>query len=189
MTGSADLTQFLHLAQAGDRTAIDRLFEAVYDELHRIAKAQRMRWDGNETVGTTVLVHEAYLKLVDQKRANWEDRSHFFAVAATAMRQILINYAEHRRAKKRGGDGANVPLDEGIAMTEETAEELLALDEALHRLKNRNPRQARIVELRFFVGLTAKETASVLSVSEPTVKRDWRMASAWLQKEIRTTMG
>ncbi len=185
MDASRDLTRILHLAQAGEKKAVDEIFAAVYDELHRLAKGQRMRWDGNYTVNTTALVHEAYLKLINQERAAWEDRSHFFAVAATAMRHILINYAEKKRAARRGGGGEPVPLEEGIFMTEEAAEEVLALDEALARLRGRSERQARVVELRFFVGLTTEETGTALGISPATVKRDWQLASAWLQKEIR----
>ena len=137
------------------------------------------------TVNTTVLVHEAYLKLVDQDQAAWEDRSHFFAVAATAMRHILINYAERKRAARRGGGVEPVPLEEGIFMTYDAADEVLALNEALTRLQDRSDRQARVVGLRFFVGLTVEETGAALGISPATVKRDWQLASAWIQKEMR----
>lgn len=189
MDSNPDLTVILRLAQEGNRQAIDEIFSAVYGELHRLAKAQRIRWDGNQTVNTTVLVHEAYLKLVDQNRAEWKDRAHFFAVAAMAMRQILINYAERRSAAKRGGGATELPLDEGLAMTDEAAEEVLALDEALHRLTRRNPRQARVVELRFFVGLSIEETATAMDLSPATVKRDWQLASAWLKNQMEEGHG
>jgi len=185
MDPTRDLTVLLRLAQEGHKEAVDRIFQAVYDELHRLAKAQRMKWDGNQTVNTTVLVHEAYLKLVDQQRAEWKDRSHFFAVAALAMRQILVNYARRAKAARRGGGATPVSLEEGIVMQEGAAEEILALNESLDRLAERNSRQAKIVELRFFVGLTTEETATALGISPATVKRDWALASAWLKKEIQ----
>jgi len=180
----SDLTVMLHKAQEGNREVVDEIFEAVYEELHRMAQGQRLRWNGNHTVNTTVLVHEAYLKLVDQKQARWEDRSHFFAVAATAMRHILVNYAERGRAARRGGGLEPVPIEEEVIMDEEVAEEVLALNEALDRLAKRSPRQAKVVELRFFVGLTIEEVAKAQEVSLATVKRDWQLASAWLRNEI-----
>ena len=185
MDPTHDLTVMLRLAQEGHKEAVDGIFKAVYDELHRLAKAQRMKWDGNHTVNTTVLVHEAYLKLVDQQRAEWKDRSHFFAVAALAMRQILVNYARRTKAARRGGGATPVSLEEGIVMQEGAAAEILALNESLDRLAKRNSRQARIVELRFFVGLTTEETSTALGISPATVKRDWALASAWLKKEIQ----
>lgn len=185
MDPTTDLTGMLRLAQEGQKEAVDRIFQEVYDELHRLAKAQRLKWDGNHTVNTTVLVHEAYLKLVDQERAEWKDRAHFFSVAALAMRQILVNYARRARAARRGGGATPVSLEEAIIMPEDAAEELLALDEGLDRLVAKNRRQAKIVELRFFVGLTTEETATALDVSPSTVKRDFALASAWLKKEIQ----
>lgn len=180
-----DLTVMLRMAQGGSKEAVDRIFQAVYDELHGLAKAQRMKWDGNHTVNTTVLVHEAYLKLVDHQKAEWEDRSHFFAVASLAMRQILVNYARKAKAARRGGGADPVPLEEEIVMDERAADEVLALDEGLDRLAGRNARQAKMVELRFFVGLNTEETAAALGISPATVKRDWQLASAFLKKEIR----
>ena len=189
MDPATDLTAMLRLAQEGHKKAVDRIFQAVYTELHRLAKAQRMKWDGNHTVNTTVLVHEAYLKLVDQERAEWQDRTHFFAVAALAMRQILVNYARRTTAARRGGGAKPVSLEEGIVMQEGAAEEILALDESMERLASRNERQAKVVGLRFFVGLTIDETARTLDVSPATVKRDWALASAWLKREIEEATG
>jgi len=186
-----DLTDKLRLAREGDRAALDEVFSAVYDELHRLAKAQRRRWEGNDTIGTTALVHEAYLKLVGHQGDPWADRAHFFAVAARAMRHILVNYAEARRAQKRGGGAAFVPLDDALdsnPVGSDAAEEILALDEALGRLGSVSARQAEVVQARFFAGLSIEETALALDVSPATVKRDWRVASAWLQREIRTTL-
>lgn len=183
-----DLTVMLRLAQEGHKEAVDRIFQAVYDELHGMAKAQRMKWDGNHTVNTTVLVHEAYLKLVDQQRVEWKDRAHFFAVAALAMRQILVNYARRTCAARRGGGATPLSLEEDVLMEEGAAAEILALNEGLDRLADRNSRQAKVIELRFFVGLTAEEAAAALGVSLATVKRDWQLASAWLKKEIQEVL-
>lgn len=189
MEPTSDLTVMLRLAQEGNREAVDRIFSAVYEQLHGLARAQRKRWDGNHTLNTTVLVHEAYLKLVDQERAEWKDRSHFFAVAAMAMRQILVNYARRAKASRRGGGTRPIPLEEGIIMEEDVANEILVLNESLDQLARRSSRQAKIVELRFFVGLTTDETAAALGISPATVKRDWQLASAWLKREIQETLG
>jgi len=175
----------LRQAQEGNQEAVDRIFSAVYDELHGLAKAQRVKWDGNHTLNTTVLVHEAYLKLVDQEEAEWKDRSHFFAVAALAMRHILVNYARRAKAARRGGGADPLPLAEDILMEKGVAEEILALNDGLEELTRRNPRQAKVTELRFFVGLSVKEVADALEISPATVKRDWQLASAWLKREIR----
>jgi RNA polymerase sigma factor (TIGR02999 family) len=180
-----DLTVMLRQAQEGNREVVDRIFSAVYQELHGLAKAQRLKWDGNHTMNTTVLVHEAYLKLVDQQRAEWKDRSHFFAVAALAMRHILVNYARRAKAARRGGGSEPMSLGEGIIMEAGVADEILALNESLDQLALRNTRQARIVELRFFVGLSVEEAAEALDISPATVKRDWQLASTWLRKEIQ----
>jgi len=179
----------LQRSGAGDREAFDALFSALYAELHVLAGQQRARWDGSYTLGATALVHEAYLKLVDQTRAQWNDRSHFLAVAGRAIRHILVNYAERKRAAKRGGGTAHVTLDERIALTDDIAEEVLALHEALERLQRVDERQARVVEARFFGGLTIEETAGLLGISPATVKRDWLLASAWLHREIPRTQG
>ena len=180
-----DLTEKLRRANAGDRGALDEVFALVYDELHTLAHAQRRRWDGNYTLNTTALVHEAYLKLVGQQDPQWASRGHFLAIGARAMRQVLVTYAEARRAAKRGGGVDPLPLDENVARMEaDTAAEILALDEALTRLAALESRQARIVEARFFAGLTIEETAVALDVSPATVKRDWQVASAWLRREL-----
>lgn len=188
MDRSRDLTVMLRQAQEGNREAVDQIFSAVYEELHGLAKAQRRKWDGNQTLNTTVLVHEAYLKLVDQERAEWEDRSHFFAVAALAMRHILVNYARRAKAARRGGGSEPLPLNQGILIDEGVAEEVLALHESLEELAQRSTRQAKVVEMRFFVGLSVEEVAKALAISAATVKRDWKMASAWLQKEIQESL-
>lgn len=181
----ADITQWLELAREGNGAAFDRLFEAVYQQLRVIAHHRRERWYLDETLNTTALVHEAYLKLVDQESMHWRDRSHFFAAASRAMRHILINYAERRRAAKRGGRHAPEPLEYNPIADDDTAEELIELDQVLKRLEQMEPRQARVVECRFFAGLPVTETAEVLEVSEATVKRDWALACAYLKREVQ----
>ena len=164
------------------------LLPLVYDELQDIAK-QRMRKErSGHTLQATALVHEAYLKLVDQKGASWNDSGHFLAVAARAMRHLLVNYAERRRTAKRGGDAVTVSIDEFNPVSEEAADEVIALHEALDRLATVNERQVNIVEARFLTGLSIEETADALAVSPATVKRDWQLASAWLHREIHITL-
>jgi RNA polymerase sigma factor (TIGR02999 family) len=176
----------------GDSAAAVRLFPLVYGELRDRAHRQRRGWQGDYTMNSTALVHEAYLKLVDQTQpAAWNGRAHFLAVAARAMRQILIDYAKSRRRQKRGGDQVKVSfeeleglLEDGGALTEERADTFLALDEALRRLEMTSGRQGRIVECRFFGGMTIEDTAAALDVSPATVKRGWEMARVWLFREL-----
>lgn len=189
---SDDVTGILRAIRDGDREAIDDLFQSLYEELRNVARQQRRRWEGNYTLNTTALIHETYLKLVDQEEADWRDRSHFYATAATAMRHILVNYAERRKAAKRGGGQTRVPLSEverapgePNPVSAETATEVLALHGALERLEKLSERQCRVVECRFFAGLPIPETATALGVSSATVKRDWAAASAWLYRELR----
>lgn len=186
-----DVTRLLNALNRGeDLDSGDRneLFTRVYDALHRIARQHRARWHGNETLNTTALVHEAWLKLVggsgdlDQ---NYENRSHFLAVASKAMRHLLITYAERQASQKRGGGAPDMPLDEALLIPQQRSEELLALDEALHRLKVIDPRAAQVVECRVFGGLSAEETADALGVTRRTVTRDWSAARAWLFGELR----
>jgi len=197
------LPGLLAAAAAGNREAFDRAYALLYDELAALARAQRSRWRGNETLNTTVLVHEAYLRLAgttgrDTDDPRWQDRRHFFALAARVMRQVLVNYAEAQHAAKRGGDRSKVPLEalelmRPIAVTgvdaNDTveADRILALHEALERLAARDMRQARIVECRFFAGLSIPETAEALGISPATVKRDWQAASAWLSDQMGGT--
>lgn len=188
MLSREEITTFLHRAAEGDRAALDVVFSTVYEELHHMARAQRRRWAGNHTLNTTSLIHEAYLKLVDQSGASWNDLSHFLAVAARAMRHILVNYAEMRKAAKRGGGQEPLPLEDANPLTPEAADEVLALHEALGRLEQVNDRQARVVECRFFGGFTIEDTAELLGTSPATVKRDWALASAWLHREIETSL-
>jgi RNA polymerase sigma factor (TIGR02999 family) len=184
MEDLSDLTGVLKAVGDGDADAADQLFRRVYGELHRIASGQRRRWGGNETLNTTALVHEAYLKLVNPDLAGWKDRAHFFAVAAKAMRHILINYAERQVAAKRGGGAVHVPLGENDLVSPDAAEDLLSLDEALTALAAVHERSSRVVECRFFGGFDIQETADALAVSPATVERDWAFASAWLRREI-----
>ena len=186
------VTRLLLAAKEGQENALNELFPLVYGELHKLAHQNRRGWYGDNTLNTTALVHEAYLKLADQTQLDWNSRAHFFAVAAKAMRHILINYAEARRAKKRGGDVEKLSLeeekamlDEMVDMSDDQADMLVALGEALKKMEARYARQAQIVDCKFFGGMTNKETAEALGISEATVKRDWIMAQAWLLSETR----
>ena len=163
----------------------DELLKLVYDELHKQAHNYLLRERRGHTLQTTALVHEAYLKIVKQKNVSWESRSHFFAVAATMMRRILIDYAKTRQRVRRGGVHSDLPLENALTVAaSETDFDLLALDEALNRLAEKDAHLAKVVELRFFSGLDVVETANVLNISESTVKRDWQMAKAWLHREL-----
>jgi RNA polymerase sigma factor (TIGR02999 family) len=183
------VTELLHAWGAGDERALDRLVPAVYAELRRQAERQLRRESAGHTLQPTALVHEAYLRLVDQREAKWEGRSQFFGVAAQLMRRILVDHARGRGAAKRGGGAARVTLAEGSAEAAEGEVDVLALDEALTRLATLDARQARVVELRYFAGLGVEEVAQVLDVSPATVKREWTMARAWLRRELGATGG
>ena len=180
-----EVTKLLHRMGAGDRAAVDRLLPIVYDELHALAHRQRYRWQAHQTVNTTALVHEVYLQMIDQAEVNWQDRAHFFRVAAQAMRYILMNYVKGQKRLKRGGDQERVNMSRVNLASEEEAEKLLALDEALERLAKINERQSQVVECRFFAGMTIEETAAALGLSPATVKRDWTLARLWLFREIQ----
>ncbi len=180
MTGTEEITGLLAAARGGDRSALDRLFPLVYAHLRERAHGQLRRLRPGETLSTTALVHEAYLKLVDASRQEFHDRQHFFAVASRAMRQILVDYARRARAGKRGAGQAPAALELDHLPDPGRAEELVALDEALVELERLDPRLARIVELRFFGGLSVEETGEALELSPRTVKRDWRKARAVL---------
>ena len=184
MSASPDLTALLAELDGGDDEAVNRLLPHVYDELQVMAHRQLRGERDGHTLNTTALVHEAYIKLADQKQASWQNRAHFFGIAALAMRRILINYARQRQAEKRGGGMAVATFVEGEVSREARADELLALDEALDRLAQLSERQARIVELWFFGGLTQEEIAEVMDISVPTIRRDWRLARAWLSREL-----
>jgi RNA polymerase sigma factor (TIGR02999 family) len=181
---STAITDLLLAARAGDREGMDRLFGSLYDELHRVAHRALHAERTGHTLSTTGLVHEAWLKLVDQTRVEWHDRGHFFGVAARVMRQVLVEYARRRGAVKRGGRFRLVALEEGLVPAEERAEALLAVDEALTRLAGHDPAMARVVECRFFAGLSEEETAEATGTSLRTVQRQWRRAKAWLYQEL-----
>ena len=185
MPQRADITAQLRAWGAGEQTARETLFPLVYDELRRIAHRQLQReWQGH-TLDTTALVHEAYLKLVDQTHAGFTDRAHFFAVAANAMRRILVDYARRYLAEKRGAAPRRVTLTDDMLIAEERADTLLALDEALRELGRIDERLSRVVECRFFGGLTEQETAEVLGVTARTVRRDWTKAKGWLLRTLK----
>jgi RNA polymerase sigma factor (TIGR02999 family) len=171
----------------GEREPFEQLLPLVYDQLHQIAHRQLGRERTGHTLNTTALVHEAYLRLVDQTRARWVDRAHFFAVAARVMRRILVDYARRYRAAKRGGDAQHVGLDLAEVPLDERSETLITLDEALGRLAELNPRLSQVVECRFFGGMTEEETAEALGVTDRTVRRDWLKAKAWLSRELQVS--
>jgi RNA polymerase sigma factor (TIGR02999 family) len=168
----------------GDATAMDRLLPLVHDELRKMARRYMARQNPGHTLQTTALINEAYLKLVGQQDKRFLNRAHFFGVAAQAMRSILVDYARSRQYEKRGGGAPRVPLDEALTVSAERAAEVVALDDALNELARIDPRKSRVVELRYFGGLSVEETAQVLNVSAVTVMRDWSMAKSWLHREL-----
>jgi len=179
------VTRILKAAGAGDPRAADELLPLVYEELRKLARQQMAHEPPGQTLQPTALVHEAYVRLVDAKNVRWDSRGHFFAAAARAMRQILVNRALRRRALKRGGDRRRVSLDGVEPIADDwPPDQVVALDEALDRLERVDPRKTKIVMLRFFAGLTIEETAEALGISRTTVKDEWRFAKAWLYREI-----
>jgi len=180
-----EITEMLKACSGGNREAMDRLVPLVYKELHRQAHLYLNRERQNHTLQTTALVHEAYLRLIEQRFVDWQNRAHFFGMAANMMRRILVNYAVNRHREKRGGADENLPLEEALSVASPDRDiDLLALDKALNELAELDERQANIVELRYFSGLSIEETAEVLKISPATVKRDWSMAKAWLRAEL-----
>ena len=188
MTDHADpeITALLHAYAAGDAAALEQLLTRVYDELRGIARGRLRRERPDHTLAATELVHEAFLKLLPFDRVDWRGRAHFFAVASRAMRNVLVDHAVRRGAAKRGGGAAGFTLDEHDGATEQSLDDLIALGEALGRLEQLNARQARVVECRFFGGLSLDETAAALDTSPATVSRDWTFARAWLHRELAT---
>lgn len=180
----SNVTQMLHDWSDGDREALDKLVPIVYEELRRQAARYLRRERPGHTLQTTALIHEAYIRLIDQKNVHWQNRAHFYAIAARLMRRILVDHARSRRAAKRGGSDIKLPLEDAMIASEGREVDLVALDEALERLAAIDPQQSRVVELRFFSGMSVEETAEVLGVSTRTVKRDWNVAKAWLRREI-----
>ena len=180
-----EVTALLRRWRDGDEGALNKLTPLVYDELHRLAHKYIRRERPGHTLQTTALVNEAYVRLVDQNSVDWQNRAHFFGVAAQVMRHILVDYARQQTAVKRGGGVERFNLDEGLIVSKESAAELVALDEALKALSNLYPRRSKVVELRYFGGLNNKEASEILNVSETTIERDWRFARAWLFREMR----
>jgi RNA polymerase sigma-70 factor (ECF subfamily) len=185
MSSPSEITTLLIDWSKGDKSALDRLFPLVERELHRLAHSYMRREDPDHTLQTTALINETYLRLIDQNKVQWQNRAHFFGIAAQIMRRILLNYARDHHRKKRGGHAVQVSLSDVAIMSEAKSSELIALDEALEKLALVDDRKSRVVELRYFGGLSVDETAEVLGVSTVTVNRDWKMARAWLSREIR----
>ena len=181
----ADITRLLLEWRNGSERALDELMPIVYSELRRMARNYMRRQSPGHTLQTTGLVNEAYMRLVDSNRVNWQDRNHFFAVSAQLMRRILVDFARRKNSQKRGGDQIMVTLDERVDKAAESGTDLVSLDEALTRLAEFSPRQSRIVELRYFAGLTEEQVAETLDISSRTVRRDWNLAKAWLYRELQ----
>lgn len=183
--GTDEVTQLLIELSEGNRVTVDLLLPLIYDELRRLAMNYLRRERPDHTLQATALVHEAYLRLVDQSRVNWQNRAHFFGIAAQIMRRLLVDYARRHNAEKRGADFQKLTLDENIERAVERSEEIVALDRALEALAAIDEQKARIVELRYFGGLTVEETAEVMGVTPITIKRHWRMAKAWLYGQMK----
>jgi RNA polymerase sigma factor (TIGR02999 family) len=184
--GSGDVTALLRAWHAGDEDAYRRVSSMLYDELHRRAAYYLRHKRPGDTLQTTGLVHETFMRLADAHQVDWQDRKHFLAVAARTMRRLLVDLARARGSVKRGASATHIPLDSGMAAASPAPLDLIALDEALERLAKLDARKARVIELRFFAGLTVEETAQVLEVSPDTVARDWRVARSWLLRELDT---
>jgi RNA polymerase sigma factor (TIGR02999 family) len=182
----AQITRMLREWQDGSREALDRLIPLVYDELHALASRQLAREWRHDRLQTTVVVNETYMKLFGQREVDWQNRGHFFAIAAQLMRRILVDHARRERRDKRGGDAVRVDLDDASVATASAVDavDALALDGALQKLEQLDPDQAKVVELRFFGGLTVEETAAALGISATTVKREWALAKGWLHQEL-----
>jgi RNA polymerase sigma factor (TIGR02999 family) len=186
---SVNVTMLLKQLSSGNKNAVAELVPLLYDELRRMASHYLQRERPGHTLQATALVHEAYLRLVDQKDVEWQNRSHFFGVAAQQMRRILVDHARAHHAAKRGGPFPKISLDEALGIPERRTGDLLELDEALTHLASIDAQQVRIIELRFFAGLTVEETAELLDISPATVKREWTTAKAWLSREIQRERG
>ena len=184
-----EITQLLHAWTEGAPEALEKLIPVVYDELHRLAQRYMAHERPGHTLQASAVVNEAYIRLADVKRMSWQNRAQFFGVSAQLMRRILVDFARRRRSSKRGGEAEAVSLDEALVVSKERRADLVALDEALNALAAIDPRRSRVVELRFFGGLTVEETAAVLKVSPETVMHDWKLAKAWLTREMSGTKG
>ncbi len=185
--GSQDITELLAAWSGGDKAAFEQLVPLVYAELKRLARRYMFRESEGHVLQTTALVHEAYMKLISQPGAKWQDRAHFFAVSSQQMRRILVDAARTRLRKKRGGDAEVVSLDDAPALSSSRAAEFVALDDALNELATLEPRRSRVVEMRYFGGMSVEETAAALNLSSDTVARDWKAAKAWLYTQLNRT--
>ncbi|MGA2771215.1 MAG: sigma-70 family RNA polymerase sigma factor [Bryobacteraceae bacterium] len=183
-SSSVEVSRLLRAWGDGDQAALNQLTPLVYTELHQIAHRHMRQQLPGQTLQTTALVNEAYLRLVDVEGVRWQDRTHFFAVSAQIMRRILVDSARAHLADKRGGRLPHVYLDDSVDASPQSSEDLIALDDALNALEEMDPRKARVVELRFFAGLSVEQTAEALKISAPSVKRDWKLAKAWLTREL-----
>jgi RNA polymerase sigma factor (TIGR02999 family) len=181
---SQEITQLLLAWRSGDKAALDALMPIVYDELRRLARRYMRGQNSGHTLQTTALVNEAYLRLIDSSRVRWQDRTHFFAISAQLMRRVLVDFARAKNSQKRGGEQIQITLDERIEAPLEKETNLVALDDALQNLAKLSQRQSRIVELRYFGGLSEEEIAATLEISTRTVRRDWSLARAWLYREL-----
>lgn len=181
---NSNITQILQKWSTGDQTSLDELIPHVYQELRRLARRALAKNSGSATVQTTALVHEAYLRLIDVKQVSWQNRAHFYAVSANLMRNILVDFARQRLSHKRGGGMQRVELDEALNFSVNKSADLVALDEVLTELASLSPRQAQVVEMKFFGGLNEEEICEVLKISPATVRRDWQVARAWLHREL-----
>ncbi len=184
MGSISEITQLLVNWSNGEEDALENLMPVVYEELHQLAENYMRRENKDHTLQATALVNEAYMRLIDQKRVDWKNRSHFFGIAGQIMRRILVDYARRKLAEKRGGNTKTVSLDDAIVLGKGQSSEILALDEALKKLSEIDPRRGKVVELRYFGGLTVDETAEVMGTSRNTVVRDWNFAKAWLYRQI-----
>ena len=183
-TSSNEVTQLLQAWGTGDKEALDKLLPIVYEELHRLAARYMRKESPGHTLQTSALVNEAYMKLVDQKNVRWQNRAHFFGIAAQLMRRILVDHARSRARMKRGAGAQKLSLNEAAIVTTDSAEAFLSLDDALKRLSEMDPKKCRIVEMKIFSGLNMKEIAEIEKVSPSTIEREWRKAKAWLHREI-----
>lgn len=184
MTSTSEITGLLIEWSSGDQSALEKLLPMVEKELHRLAHHYMCREKPGNTLQTTALINETYLRLIDQKKVRWQNRAHFFGIAAQVMRRILLNYIRDQKRQKRGGGAVQVSLSEAAAFSQEKTSEIIVLDEALQKLARIDERKSKVVELRYFGGLSVEETAEFLNVSPVTVMRDWSMAKAWLAREI-----
>jgi RNA polymerase sigma factor (TIGR02999 family) len=185
MTENANITRLLKDAQSGDDSALNQLFPLVYDELRRLASVRMRGERENHTLQPTALVHEVYMRLIDQHSVDWNNRLHFFGIASEMMRRILVTHAVAKKTDKRGGEFVHIELDEAVSFAGEQEIDFVDLDNALNELEKFSPRQAKVVEMRFFGGLTNEEVAAVLNLDERTIKRDWRTAKAWLYEKLQ----